>query len=120
MQGDRERREKELEALRQKLKQDPTNLELANRYWTAVGYSQSGGYVREAYRDAALASSVGAAAFARAYREMFLCSGEGPRMAFFDEPLIQALKAYSPQRTGEDHSNVEWGLQTLGVIAKKM
>jgi hypothetical protein len=120
MQGDRERREKELEALRQKLKQDRTNLELANRYWTAVGYSQSGGYVREAYRDAALASSVGAAAFARAYREMFLCSGEGPRMAFFDEPLIQALKAYSPQRTGEDHSNVEWGLQTLGVIAKKM
>jgi|ERR1019366_7460774 hypothetical protein len=117
MRGDCERHEKELQALRQNLEQDPTNLELATRYWTAVGSFQSGGYVREAYRDAALASSVGAAAFVRAYRELFLCSGEGPRMAFFDELLIQALKVYLPQLTGEDRSNVEWVLQTLGVIA---
>jgi hypothetical protein len=116
MQGDSERHEKELQALRQNLKQDPTNLELANRYWKAVGSSQSGGYVRDAYRGAALASSVGAAAFARAYRELFSCSGEGPRMVHFDEPLIQALEDYLPQLTGEDHSNVEWVLQTLGVL----
>jgi hypothetical protein len=120
MQGDCERREKELQALRQSLQQDPTNLELANRYWTAVGSFQSGRYVGEAYRDAALASSVGTAAFARAYRELFLCSGEGPRMAFFDEPLIEALKAHLLQLTGEGHSDVEWVLQTLGVIAKKV
>jgi hypothetical protein len=34
----------------------------------------------------------------------------------FDEPLIQALEAYLPQLTGKDHSNVEWVLQTLGVL----
>jgi len=116
--GDLERRENDLSALRQNLKQDPTNLELATRYWTAVGDSQSGGCVRDAYRGAAIASSIGAATFARAYRELFLCSGEGPRMAYFDEPLIQALKGHLLQLTGEDHSNVEWVLQTLGVLNK--
>ena len=118
MRGDSERREKELQAFRQSLKQDPTDLGLANRYWKAIGSSQCGGYVHDAYRGAALASSVGAAAFARAYRELFSCSGEGPRVAYFDEPLIQALEAYLPQLTGEDHSNVEWVLQTLGVLNK--
>jgi hypothetical protein len=117
---DWECREKELQALRQNLKQDPTNLDLADRYWTAVGSGQSGGLVRDAYRDAALASSRGAAAFARAYRELFLCSGEGPRMAHFDEPLIQALKAYLPRLTGEDHSNAEWVLQKLGVLTMEI
>jgi len=116
MQGDLERREKVLETLRRSLKQDPTNLELANRYWKAIGSAQCGGYVHDAYRGAALASSVGAAAFGRAYRELFSCSGEGPRVAHFDEPLIQALEAYLPQLTGEDHSNVKWVLQTLGVL----
>jgi hypothetical protein len=116
MQGGLERREKELQALRQSLKQDPTNLGLANRYWNAIGSSQCGGYVHDAYRCTALASSVGSAAFARAYRDLFSCSGEGPRMAHFDEPLIQALEGHLPQLTGEDHSNVEWVLQTLGVL----
>jgi hypothetical protein len=116
MQRDLERREKELQALRLSLKQDPTNLGLANRYWKVIGSSQCGGYVHAAYRGAALASSVGAAAFARAYRELFSCSGEGPRVAHFDESLIQALEAHLPQLTGEDHSNVEWVLQTLGVL----
>jgi DNA-binding protein Fis len=34
-------------------------------------------------------------------------------MADFDDPVIQALEAYLPQLTGQDHSNVEWVLQTL-------
>src|SRR5580698_4747595 len=110
MKGDLERQEKQLQVLKQSLKQDPTNLELANRYWKAVGLAQSGRYVRDAYRGAALASGVGAAASARAYRELFSCSGEGPRMAHFDDLLIRALEAYLPQLTGQDHSNVEWVL----------
>ena len=116
MQGDLERREKQLQVLKQSLKQDPTNLELANRYWKAVGLAQSGRYVHDAHRSAALASSVGAAAFARAYRELFSCSGEGPRVAHFDDLLIQALEAYLPQLYGQDRSNVEWVLRTLGVF----
>jgi hypothetical protein len=113
VQGELERQEKQLQVLKQSLKQDPTNLELANRYWKVVGLAQSGRYVRDPYRSAALASSVGRAAFARAYRELFSCRGEGPRMADFDDPVIQALEAYLPQLTGQDHSNVEWVLQTL-------
>jgi hypothetical protein len=86
MQGDSERHEKELQALRQNLKQDPTNLELANRYWKAVGSSQSGGYVRDAYRGAALASSVDPAAFARAYRELSSCGGRAPARPILTSP----------------------------------
>jgi hypothetical protein len=37
-------------------------------------------------------------------------------MAHFDDLLIQALEAYLPQLPGQDHSNVEWVLQTLGVL----
>lgn len=112
MQGDRERREKEIAALRATLKQDPTNLELADRYWNAMG-PVVGGAVRDAYRDAAVASSLGAAAFARAYRQLFLHSGERPHIAAFDELLIQALSTYLPQLTGEDRANVEWMLQEI-------
>jgi hypothetical protein len=100
MHGDLERRERELETLGSNLKQDPTNLELANRYWTAIGSAQCGGAVRDAYRDVALASSVGSAAFARAYHELYLNSGEGPRLVHFDEPLVEALKTYLPQLAG--------------------
>jgi hypothetical protein len=51
MQGDLERLEKQLQVLKQGLKQDPTNLELANRYWKAVVLAQSGRYVHDAYRS---------------------------------------------------------------------
>src|SRR5215471_14315622 len=112
MQGDPERREKEA---RDRLKQDPTNLELADRYWKAMG-PVCGGAVFDAYRDAALASSAGAAAFARAYRELYLISGEPPRKVSFDEPLIQALKTYRPKLTRKDRANVEWVLQMIGII----
>ena len=113
MRGDLERREMELNALRQSLKQDPTNLEVADRYWNAIGSSQCGGAVHDAYRGAALASSAGGAAFARAYHELCESSGEGPRMVHFDEALIQALRISLPKLTGEDHSNVEWVLQSI-------
>jgi hypothetical protein len=113
MRGDWDRLIAERDSLRQNLKRDPTNLQLADRYWKAIGSSQCGGAVHDAYRDAAVASRDGAAAFARAYRELCGCSGEGPRMVHFDEPLIQALKGYLLQLTGEDYSNVEWVLASI-------
>jgi hypothetical protein len=113
METDWVRRENEIAALRETLKQDPTNLEVADRYWNAVGFGKSGGVVRDAYREAAVASGAGAAAFARAYRELCLSSGEGPRSGHFDDGLIQALQTYLPELTGENHSNVEWVLQSL-------
>ena len=47
------------ETLRQARISDPTNLDAANRYWDAVGVSQSGRYVIEAFRSAALTSHAG-------------------------------------------------------------
>ena len=111
MREDRKRQEKEA---RDRLKQDPTNLELAHRYWNAMG-PVCGGAVFDAYRDVALVSSAGAAAFARAYRELYDCSGEPPYKQCFDELLIQALKAYRPKLKGEDRANVEWILKEIGM-----
>jgi len=116
MRGDLERREKELNALRLALNQDPTNIELADRYWAVIGFAQSGGAVRDAYGEAAVASSAGAAALARASRDLFRRTGEMPKAVHFNEKLIQALKHHLGTLTGQDHSNVEWVLQRLGVI----
>jgi hypothetical protein len=57
------------------LDSDPTNVELAIRYWFGLasvgGHDvRSGGFVIEAFRGCALASQ--AVAFARAHRELFL------------------------------------------------
>jgi len=41
-------------------------------------------------------------------------------MVYFDEPLIQALKAYLTQLAGEDYSNVEWVLQEIGIIPQEL
>src|SRR5215470_4371576 len=99
MSSERLRLEEELKKDRQSLKDDPKNIELANRYWTKLGRGdyRCGRHVIEAYREAALASSVGGAALARAYRELFLVSGEGPRPDYFDARLIEALKSYIPE-----------------------
>jgi hypothetical protein len=102
-----------VETLRQALISDPTNLDAANRYWNAVGTSQSGGYIIEAYRSAALTSHAGVIAFGRAYRELFENSGEPPRAIFFDKDLIQALEASLPALPQSDRSVVQWILQSI-------
>src|SRR5580700_9589251 len=63
---------------------DPTNGELAHRYWVELASlggrdTRSGGFVIEAFRGCALVSLQGVIAFARAYRELFEKSGERPR-----------------------------------------
>src|ERR1700719_3491190 len=89
MSGDWEHRDQALNRIREGLKQDPANLELANQYWVALSGDRgeddyrSGQNVIEAYREAALRSTEGAVAFARAYRELFTGSGEPPRLAHF-------------------------------------
>ena len=121
MSGDWERRNQALDRIREGLKQDPANLELANQYWVALagdrgeGDYRSGHNVIEAYREAALRSTEGAVAFARAYRELFTVSGEPPRLAHFDEPLIQALKGCVSQLPESDRSEVEWILNVISA-----
>jgi hypothetical protein len=116
MSKDWERRNQALNRIREGLKQDPANLELANQYWVALSGDRgeddyrSGQNVTEAYREAALRSTEGAVAFARAYRQLFTVSGEPPRIAYLDEPLIQALKGCVSQLPESDRSAIEWVL----------
>ena len=108
-----------LKSIRQRLRDDPGNLELANVYWAALaGQSgeadlRCGRDVIDAYREAALRSREGAVAFATAYRELFQESGEGPRITYFDEGLILALRRCVSGLSEEERFNVEWILQSI-------
>jgi hypothetical protein len=100
------------------LDSDPTNVELANRYWVALASFggqdvRSGGFVIEAFRGCALVSHAGAVAFARAYRELFEKSGEKPRAELFDEELLQALKTRLPDLSNDDQAVVQWVIASI-------
>jgi len=107
-----------LAKLKRALDSDPTNVEVANRYWVelaSVGGNdvRSGGFVIEAFRGCALASHAGAVAFARAYRELFEKSGEKPRAELFDEELLQTLKKRLPELSKDDRASVLWVLESI-------
>lgn len=82
----------ELKTLQKILVSDPSCLDAANRYWNALSSVsgndvRSGGFVIEAYRGCALASSEGVIALARAYRELYENTAE--------RPLWSAIIAYT-------------------------
>ena len=118
-----ERRNQEIATLREALRSSPTNLELANRYWIALAGDEatgeadlrSGSDVIEAYRALALLSKEGVEAFAGACRVLFDMSGEAPRPAYFDQPLVMALKAALPELSEAGRNNVEWILRSIGT-----
>jgi hypothetical protein len=112
-----EQRNQEIASIRDSLRKSPTNLDLADRYLTALGNGRSGKDIIEAYGDAALTSSAGASALARAYRHLFLDSGEAPRRTYINDCLLKALQHHLSELSGEDHANVWWLLQMLGVTA---
>jgi len=126
--GEWEQRNRKLAALREELQRGPPNLDLANRYWRALagdrakneGDYRSGGDVIEAYRETALLSKEGVEAFASAYQELFRISGESPRMALFDEPLVLTLKAKLPEMAETGRRNVEWILHSIGSQLRKV
>ena len=110
--------QRDLANLKMTLDSDPTNVEVANRYWVVLASFggndvRSGGFVIEAFRGCALASHAGAAAFARAYRELFEKSGEKPRAELFDEELLQALKTRLPDLSNDDQAIVQWILASI-------
>jgi hypothetical protein len=119
--GEWERRNQVLDSLRKTLKENPANIELANSYWCALAGDaakgeadyRSGHDVIEAYREAAISSSDGAMAFADAYRELCDLSGESPRLAYFDESLIQALRKCHSQLSEKERCAIEWVLKAI-------
>jgi hypothetical protein len=111
-------KQQELASLKATLDSDPSNLEVANRYWVELASFggqdvRSGGFVIEAFRGCALTSQAGAVAFARAYRELFDKSGEKPRAELFDEELLQALKTTLPKRSQDNQVIVHWILSSI-------
>ena len=110
--------QRKLANLKATLDSDPTNVEVANRYWVELASFggqdvRSGGFVIEAFRGCALASHAGAVAFARAYRELFEKSGEKPRAELFDQELLQALKTRIPDLSNDDQAIVKWVLASI-------
>jgi hypothetical protein len=110
--------QQKLAKLKATLTSDPTNVEVANRYWEELasfgGHDiRSGGFVIEAFRACALASDRGTVAFARAYRELFEKSGEKPRAELFDNELLQALKKRLPDLSNGDQALVQWVLASI-------
>jgi hypothetical protein len=107
-----------LSVLRQELASDPANLDIANRYWNALGAwkahdVRSGRYVIECHRNAAISSRQGVIALADAYREMFNESGEAPRREYFDEDLVRALETAYLELADHERVTVEWVLDSL-------
>jgi hypothetical protein len=111
--------EEALKVLRHSLRNDPANLDLATRYWKELancdGHDvRTGSDVIEAFRSVALQSNRGVIALAQAYRELFLDSGEGPRVQLFDDELIAALRRSVPDLPESSRSEVQWILQSIG------
>jgi hypothetical protein len=109
--------QQKLAKLKTALDSDPTNVDVANRYWVELASFggddvRSGGFVVEAFRRCALSSQSGAVAFARAYRELFEKTGEKPRVELFDEAL-QALKTRLPELSKDDQAIVQWLLASI-------
>ena len=104
--------------LKKTLDSDPTNVELAHRYWVELASTggcdlRSGGFVIESFRGCALASLAGVVALARAYRQLFEKSGEKPRPELFDGKLLQALKTRLPDLSNGDQELVRWVLTSI-------
>jgi hypothetical protein len=97
------------------LESDPTNVEVANRYWSALGSVagndvRSGGFVIEAFRGCALTSKEGAIAFCRAYQELYAKTGESPRANLFDDKLLTSLRTRLLELSMDERGQVEWVL----------
>jgi hypothetical protein len=111
------RHEGKLGKLEAALAADPTNLDLAWRYWKALGswngYDiRAGMYVFQAFRAAALKAPAGVLAFARAYRELFVLSGEPPQE--LGPELSQAAEAALDILPSDDCADVQWLLDSVG------
>lgn len=103
----------DLETLREQLAGDPANLGRARAYWDALGPLRSGWYVVVAFGDAAKTGPEGARGFARAYRELFEESGEGPRSAYVDGELLDALRGALRRGNAREMSDVRWLVESV-------
>jgi hypothetical protein len=53
---------------------------------------------------------------AGAYRVLFEMSGETPRWAYFDQPLVRTLNALLPELSRAGRNNVEWLLRSIEAL----
>lgn len=105
--------ENEISMVGAKLREDPTNLAHARAYWGALGPRRSGRHILEAFGPAARKGVEGAEEFARAYRELFDESGEGPRSAYVDRDLLAALQAATSKVAGASRDEIQWVINSI-------
>lgn len=116
------RRTQQITILREALKNSPTDLPRANRYWLALAGDRtknetdlrSGSNVIEAYRAVALSQGTACEPW-YVLRDLFQMCGEVPRPAYFDHQLVMALKAGLAELSGSESSGLEWLLCSIGV-----
>ena len=111
-------KDEDLERFWNELKVDPTNIKKANTYWIACGNYfrgdiRSGQFVINAFKKCALSSKEGVLALAKAYRILFLMSGESPYKDFFDQELIISIRDAKFLLNEEDRKEVQWLLNYL-------
>lgn len=96
---------------------DPENINLSDQLWEAlqrVGYL-SGTRAIQAYRAAAIASSVGTIRLARAFEQLLELSGETPNPHLFDPALRAAIMHNVGQLSREDAAKVLWLCSAIGL-----
>ncbi len=111
-------KDEDLERFWNELKTDPTNIKKANAYWNACGNYfrgdiRSGQFVINTFKECALHSKEGVVALVKAYRTLFLLSGEYPFKDFFDQELTSSIKAAKSHLNEEERKEVQWLLNYL-------
>jgi hypothetical protein len=108
------------------LAMQPTNLGHAWRLWRLLRSRFTAAEprrfdpleARRLFRQAALTSPAGAAAFAHAYHELFTLNRRNkPRPAYVDAELRLALERAAPRLQGEDRRRIAWLLECIAPAA---
>jgi len=111
-------KDEDLERIWNELRADPTNIQKANAYWNACGNYfrgdiRSGQFVINTFKECALYSKEGVVALAKAYRTLFLLSGEYPYKDLFYQELTISIQEAKFLLNKEDKEVVQWLLDYL-------
>ena len=109
-----------LEAMRLKgqLEADPSNLELAQEFWNAIGGStgwdvRTGNRVVNTFRACAFKSNEGLAAMLSAFRKLADDTGEFPRPGLLDLPIENLIRVIARQPDHPRYADACWILKFI-------
>lgn len=108
--------------LKTELESAPDDLELANRYWAAIGGehgydARNGKRLIDTFRTCALKSDDGLGCLLSAMRRLSDECGEFPRAALFDPPLENRLRSIAHEATHVLHDDASWIIGFIDIEA---